>query len=90
MIPGRVEYYSDHFNHGLVASEDVVALMHLLGIETGIDEGKLSEVSAGIRGLLEKFNENQRRVGQPEMKCRSSMVNDGMLPNNVTELIGPE
>lgn len=87
MIPGRVEYYSDHFNHGLVASEDVVALMNLLGIETGIDVAKLGEVSAGISGLLEKFNKNQRRVGQPEMRTRSFMVNDGTLADNVTELI---
>jgi len=88
MITGRPEYYSDHFNHGLVATEDVVALMHHMGIVTGIDEEKLGGISEGIQVLLNSFNENQRNVGQPEMLSRSFIASEGKLPSRVTELIG--
>ncbi len=87
MIPGRRPYYSTHFNHGLVSTEDVVDIMHRLDIETGIDTSRLDDVSKAFKERLEEFNESQRNLDEEEMRCRSFMINNGELPASVTDLL---
>jgi hydroxymethylglutaryl-CoA lyase len=86
LIPGREEYYTSHFNHGLVSSEDIVALMHGMGISTGIDTNLLISLAASLQLRLEKFNETQKNAGQETMPCRSFMVTKGALPEAVLKL----
>ncbi len=88
LITGREPYYTSHFNHGLVSTEDVVMLMHRMGIETGINSDKLMDVSARFRARLEQFNSSQVSLGQETMACRSTVVTTGALPEQVLRLLG--
>lgn len=90
MIAGREPYYTSHFNHGLVSTEDVVALMRTMGIETGIDADTLMDVSGKFRARLEEFNKRQVSLGQPTMACRSMVLTKGKLPESVVEMAGGE
>jgi hydroxymethylglutaryl-CoA lyase len=89
MIAGREPYYTHHFNHGLVSTEDVVTIMKRMGIETGIDSGRLMDVSGRFRARLEEFNTRQVSLGQETMACRSMVLTKGNLPDKVLEMIAP-
>jgi hypothetical protein len=88
MIAGREPYYTCHFNHGLVSTEDVVTIMKRMGIKTGIDADKLMDVSGRFRARLEAFNKRQVSLGQETMTCRSMVLTTGELPGEVVEMIG--
>ena len=87
MIDGRPPYYTSHFNHGLVSTEDVVEIMNRMGIEHGIDSEKLMDVSTKFKSRLEEFNRKQVEYGQEIMAPRSLMLTTGELPKQVTELM---
>lgn len=87
-IPGREgDYYSDHFNHGLISTEDLVAMFHEIGVDTGIDQGKLLALGRDFRTeVLDTFAARQEKLGRQSMPCRSLMLLHGHLPKSVTEL----
>ncbi|MHB8763430.1 MAG: beta/alpha barrel domain-containing protein [Deferrisomatales bacterium] len=87
-IPGREgDYYSDHFNHGLISTEDLVAMFHEIGVDTGIDQGKLLALGRDFRTeVLDTFAARQEKLGRQSMPCRSLMLLHGQLPKSVTEL----
>ncbi len=87
-IQGREgDYYSDHFNHGLISTEDLVTMFHQIGVVTGIDEEKLIALGKGFRrDVLDMFAAKQKKLNRPSMPCRSFMLTDGKLPKSVTEL----
>lgn len=87
MIAGREPYYTSHFNHGLVSTEDVVTIMKRMGIGTGIDSETLMDVAGGFRARLEEFNKSQVSLGQETMACRAMVVMKGDLPARVVELM---
>ena len=88
VIEGREgDYYSDHFNHGLISTEDMVSMFHEIGVETGINQEMLIELGNDFRSnVLEKFAATQKRLGRPSMPCRSFMLKDGKLPESVRQL----
>ena len=88
VIEGREgDYYSDHFNHGLISTEDMVSMFHEIGVETGINQEMLMKLGNDFRSdVLEKFAATQKRLGRPSMPCRSFMLKDGKLPESVREL----
>ncbi len=88
VIAGREgDYYSDHFNHGLISTEDMVSMFHEIGVETGINQEMLIELGNDFRSdVLEKFAATQKRLGRPSMPCRSFMLKDGKLPGSVRQL----
>jgi hydroxymethylglutaryl-CoA lyase len=87
-IEGREgDYYSDHFNHGLISTEDMVAMFHEIGVNTGIDQKKLLALGHDFRAeVLDAFAERQKKLGRPSMPCRSLILLNGHLPESVTEL----
>jgi hydroxymethylglutaryl-CoA lyase len=87
-IQGREgDYYSDHFNHGLISTEDLVAMFHEIGVDTGIDQARLLALGRDFNAeVLEPFAARQKKLGRPSMPCRSFMLLEGQLPPSVTEL----
>lgn len=87
-IKGREgDYYSDHFNHGLISTEDMVTMFHEIGVDTGIDQEKLLALGREFRAeVLDTFAARQKELGRPSMPCRSLMLLNGQLPKSVTEL----
>lgn len=87
-IEGREDdYYSDHFNHGLISTEDMVTLFHEIGVDTGINQEMLMKLGKNFRtDVVDTFDANQKRLGRPSMPCRSFMLTKGELPESVTQL----
>lgn len=87
-IAGREgDYYTDHFNHGLISTEDIVAMFHEIGVVTGIDQEKLLALGREFRAeVLDTFAARQEKLERPSMPCRSLMLLHGHLPRSVTEL----
>jgi len=87
-IAGREgDYYSDHFNHGLISTEDIVTMFHELGVDTGIDQEKLLALGRDFRAeVLDDFAAKQKKLDRQYMHCRSFMLLKGLLPETVTEL----
>jgi hydroxymethylglutaryl-CoA lyase len=88
VIKGREgDYYSDHFNHGLISTEDTVTMFHEIGVDTGIDQDKLLTLGRDFRAsVLDAFAARQIDLGRQFMPCRSFMLLNGRLPKSVTEL----
>ena len=88
VIEGREgDYYSDHFNHGLISTEDMVAMFHELGVDTGINQDMLMALGKEFRkDVVDTFMANQKKLGRDYMQCRSFMLNKGVLPESVTRL----
>jgi hydroxymethylglutaryl-CoA lyase len=88
VIEGRDgDYYSDHFNHGLISTEDMVAMFQQLGVDTGIDLERMMSLGQDFRGeVLDTFAANQKKLDRPFMRCRSLMLEKGELPKGVTSL----
>ena len=88
VIEGREgDYYSDHFNHGLISTEDMVTMFHELGVETGINQEMLIKLGNDFRSdVVDMFAAKQKKLGRPSMPCRSFMLKDGKLPESVTQL----
>lgn len=87
-IKGREgDYYSDHFNHGLVSTEDMVTMFHELGVDTGINQDMLIDLGKAFKiDVVDMFAANQKKLGRPSMPCRSFMLTKGQLPESVTQL----
>ncbi len=87
-IEGREgDYYSDHFNHGLISTEDMVTMFHHLGVDTGINQDMLIQLGKDFRtDVVDTFEANQRKFGRDFMQCRSYMLTKGELPESVTRL----
>lgn len=88
VIEGREgDYYSDHFNHGLISTEDMVTMFHEIGVETGIDQEMLLTLGKEFRTeVLDVFAAKQKKVNREFMPCRSFMLTTGKLPESVTRL----
>ena len=88
VIEGREgDYYSDHFNHGLIATEDMVTMFNEIGVDTGIDQDKLLALGRDFRAdVVDTFAANQKKLDRESMPCRSFMLLKGKLPKTVTEL----
>ena len=89
-IAGREgDYYSDHFNHGLISTEDMVTMFHEIGVDTGINQDKLLALGRDFRAeVVDAFAARQKKINRPAMPCRSLMLLNGQLPESVTELYG--
>ena len=87
-IEGREgDYYSDHFNHGLISTEDIVTMFHEIGVETGIDQERLLAVGRDFRAeVLDTFEARQKKLDRQFMPCRSLILLNGHLPESVTGL----
>lgn len=87
-IEGREgDYYTDHFNHGLISTEDLVAMFHQIGVDTGINQEKLITLGKNFRSeVLDWFAAQQMKYNRPFMPCRSFMLLGGKLPESVTSL----
>jgi len=87
-IEGRDgDYYSDHFNHGLISTEDMVTMFHELGVDTGINQEMLIDLGKAFRtDVVDMFEAKQKKLGRPFMPCRSFMLTTGKLPETVTQL----
>ncbi len=87
-IEGRDgDYYSDHFNHGLISTEDMVTMFHELGVDTGINQEMLIDLGKAFRtDVVDMFEAKQKKLGRPFMPCRSFMLATGKLPESVTQL----
>ena len=88
VIEGRDgDYYSDHFNHGLISTEDMVTMFHQLRVDTGINQDMLIKLGQDFRSeVLNTFEAQQKKLGREFMQCRSYMLTKGQLPKSVTEL----
>ncbi len=88
VIKGREgDYYSDHFNHGLISTEDMVAMFHEIGVDTGINQEVLLTLGNDFRSdVLDTFAAQQKNFGRSSMPCRSFMLTKGKLPESVTKL----
>ncbi len=88
VIEGREgDYYSDHFNHGLISTEDMVSMFHQLGVDTGINQDMLIKLGQDFRSeVVNNFEAQQKKIGREFMQCRSYMLTKGQLPKSVTEL----
>ena len=88
VIEGREgDYYSDHFNHGLISTEDMVAMFHEIGVDTGIDQEKLLALGRDFRAdVVDTFAAKQKKFDRESMPCRSLMLLNGRLPESVTKL----
>ncbi len=88
VIEGREgDYYSDHFNHGLISTEDMVTMFHDLGVDTGINQDMLISLGKDFKAeVVDTFAANQKKLGRDYMKCRSFMLTNGKLPTSVTDL----
>lgn len=87
-IEGREgDYYSDHFNHGLISTEDMVAMFHDIGVDTGINQEMLITLGHHFRSdVVDRFAAQQEKLNRPSMPCRSFMLTKGKLPDSVTQL----
>lgn len=87
-IKGREgDYYSDHFNHGLISTEDLVTMFHELGVDTGINQDMLMTLGKNFKTeVVDRFEANQKKLGREFMDCRSYMLTKGALPKSVTQL----
>ncbi len=87
-IQGREgDYYSDHFNHGLISTEDMVAMFHEIGVDTGINQEMLLTLANNFRSdVVDTFASQQKKLDRPSMPCRSFMLTKGKLPESVTKL----
>lgn len=87
-IKGREgDYYSDHFNHGLISTEDTVAMFHEIGVDTGINQEMLLTLGNDFRSdVVGLFASRQENFDRPSMPCRSFMLTKGKLPESVTKL----
>ncbi len=87
-IEGREgDYYSDHFNHGLISTEDMVTMFHELGVDTGINQDMMITLGKNFKtDVLDRFTAQQKKFGREYMKCRSFMLTNGKLPESVTRL----
>ena len=87
-IEGREgDYYSDHFNHGLISTEDMVTMFHEIGVETGINQEMLINLGKGFRSdVVDMFAVRQKKYGRPSMPCRSLILTNRKLPESVTQL----
>jgi hydroxymethylglutaryl-CoA lyase len=87
-IDGRGgDYYTDHFNHGLISTEDLVVMFQQIGVDTGIDQGRLLSLGQRFRSeVLDQFAARQKTFNRPSMPCRSLMLLEGTLPESVTAL----
>ncbi len=87
-IQGREgDYYSDHFNHGLISTEDMVTMFHDLGVNTGINQEMLISLGKNFKtDVVDMFAAKQKQLGRPSMPCRSFMLTKGKLPDSVTTL----
>lgn len=87
-IEGREgDYYSDHFNHGLISTEDMVAMFHEIGVDTGINQEMLINLGNGFRSdVVDMFAAQQKKFGREFMPCRSFILASGKLPESVTKL----
>lgn len=87
-IEGREgDYYSDHFNHGLISTEDMVTMFHELGVDTGINQDMLIDLGKAFKiDVVDMFAASQKKLGRPAMPCRSFMLTKGQLPESVTRL----
>ncbi len=88
VIEGREDdYYSDHFNHGLISTEDMVTMFHQLGVDTGINQDMMMALGKDFRkDILDTFMTQQKKLGREFMNCRSFMMTKGELPESVTKL----
>lgn len=88
VIEGREgDYYSDHFNHGLISTEDMVSMFHEIGVETGINQEMLIKLGNDFRSdVLDMFAATQKKLGRSSMPCRSFMLKVGKLPESVKQL----
>ncbi len=88
VIEGREgDYYSDHFNHGLISTEDMVTMFHQLGVDTGINQDMLIKLGQDFRSeVVNTFEAQQKKIGREFMQCRSYMLTKAQLPKSVTEL----
>lgn len=88
VIEGREgDYYSDHFNHGLISTEDIVTMFHEFGVDTGIDQEKLLSLGRDFRAeVLDTFTTQQKKLDRQTMPCRSFMLLNGQLPESVSKL----
>ncbi|MCG8619270.1 MAG: pyruvate carboxyltransferase [Desulfobacterales bacterium] len=88
VIEGREgDYYSDHFNHGLISTEDMVTMFHDLGVDTGINQDMLLTLGKDFRtDVVDTFAANQKKFNRESMPCRSFMLTKGQLPQSVTQL----
>lgn len=88
VIEGREgDYYSDHFNHGLISTEDMVTMFNEMGVDTGIDQEKLLALGRDFRAdVVDTFAAQQNKIDRPSMPCRSLMLLNGHLPESVTKL----
>jgi len=88
VIEGREgDYYSDHFNHGLISTEDMVSMFHEIGVDTGIDQDSLLALGSDFQAeVLDTFEARQKKLGREFMPCRSLMLLNGNLPDSVTNL----
>ncbi len=88
VIEGREgDYYSDHFNHGLISTEDMVTMFHQLGVDTGINQDMLIKLGQDFRSeVVNTFEAQQKKIGREFMQCRSYMLTKDQLPKSVTEL----
>ncbi len=88
VIEGREgDYYSDHFNHGLISTEDMVSMFHQLGVDTGINQDMLIKLGQDFRSeVVNTFEAQQKKLGREFMQCRSYMLTKGQLPKSVSEL----
>ena len=89
-IEGREgDYYTHHFNHGLISTEDLVAMFQEIGVDTGIDLEALLALGREFNGeVLDRFAAQQKELGRPFMRCRSHMLRRDKLPPDVTSLYG--
>ncbi len=87
-IEGRDgDYYSDHFNHGLISTEDMVTMFHELGVDTGINQEMLINLGKAFRtDVVDMFEAKQKKFGRQFMPCRAFMLTTGKLPKSVTQL----
>jgi hydroxymethylglutaryl-CoA lyase len=88
VIEGREgDYYSDHFNHGLISTEDMVTMFHEIGVVTGINQEMLIKLGNNFRSdVLDMFAAKQKKIERQSMPCRSFMLTSGKLPKSVTQL----
>lgn len=87
-IEGREgDYYSDHFNHGLISTEDIVTMFHEIGVDTGINQDMLITIGKNFRtDIVDRFATQQKKYNRESMPCRSFMLLNGKLPESVTSL----
>ena len=91
VIEGREgDYYTHHFNHGLICTEDLVSMFHEIGVDTGIDQEALLALGRDFNAeVLEPFKAQQKKLGRGFMRSRSYMLRRGELPEKVTSLYRP-